>query len=72
MEGGGKKEKGGRGVGEGKGTRGEGREGQGTGFAGPMSNYFLRACERLHGKTYYLFVCIRTCWNGHIRHEQPI
>jgi len=31
--------------------RGEGREGDGEGFAGPMSNYFLRACERLHGKT---------------------
>ena len=29
-----------------------------------MSKYFLRACERLHGKTYYLFVCIRTCFFG--------
>ena len=38
-----------------KGTRGpeggtEGRRGEGK-FAAPMSNYFLRACERLHGKT---------------------
>jgi len=60
--------------GEGKETReggkGKGTEGEGKGFSGPMSNYFLRACERLHGKTYYLFVCIRSCWNCHIRHEQ--
>jgi len=41
-------EKGKTGVGEGKGRRWgrEGRRGQeGKGFAGPMSNYFLRACE---------------------------
>ena len=60
-----------RGEKEGRGER-EGEEsGEGERIAGLMSNYFLLACERLQGKTYYLFVCIRTCWNGHIRHEQP-
>jgi len=41
---------GGREVGEWK-ERRKGREGEGGGFAEPMSNYFLRAYERLHGKT---------------------
>jgi len=36
---------------------GRGRGGEGKGFAGPMSNYFLLAYERLQGK--YLLVCIR-------------
>jgi len=57
-----------RGEKEGRGER-EGEEsGEGERIAGLMSNYFLLACERLQGKTYYLFVCIglRTCWNGHI------
>ena len=38
--------------------RGREGEGEGKGFAGPMSNYFLLACERLQRKTYYLFVYV--------------
>ena len=50
-------------LGEGEET-GEGKETEGKGFAGPMSKYVLhvyavRACERLHGKPCYLFICIR-------------
>ena len=53
--------------------RREEKEGEGKVFAGPMSNYFQRACERLHGKTHCLFVCIRrpSFRKDHIRHEQP-
>ena len=63
----------GRGEGMKEKRRREEKEGEGKVFAGPMSNYFQRACERLHGKTYCLFVFIRrpSCRKDHIRHEQP-
>jgi len=40
----------------------EGREGDGKGFAGPLSNYFLYApVSDCMGRAYYLFVCTSTC-----------
>ena len=62
-------------AGEGKerswGWEGEVREEEGKGFAGPMSNYFLRDCERLRGKTYYLFMHMYPR-NGHIQQEAQL
>ena len=40
--------------------RREEKEGEGNVFAGPMSNYLLRACERLHGKG-ILHIRMHTC-----------
>jgi len=50
-------------VGEDEGKWREGEDQcQSTSYA-PVSDYI--------GRAYYLFICIRTCWNGHIRQEQP-
>jgi len=68
-------------LGMGKGRRGESEGRRGEGICTTNVKLLpIRACERLHSKIYYyyyyyyyhrLFVCIRTCLNGHIRHEQP-